>query len=88
MFKYYNGEQVKLYDVVSYPGFERDGVGHVVGILEPGSEEAKDWDLPEGSVLIAFGPDNVTIHDVGLSLSTTEDEEDLELISRGEPPKC
>lgn len=75
MYKYHTGEDVQVGDKIFYPGF---GNGYVSYVLLPQTEEAIAWGLPEGAVIGGFGGAEVSI-----SFSTTEDEEDLEFLSRG-----
>jgi len=75
MYRYHTGEEVQVGDNVFYSGF---GNGYVSYVLLPQSEEAIAWGLPDGAVIGGFGGT-----DVSISFASTEDEEDLEFISRG-----
>lgn len=74
MYRYHTGEDVLLGDNIFYPTL---GKGYVSYILLPKTEEAISWGFPDGAVIGGFGG-----NDVSISFANTEDEEDLELLSR------
>ena len=69
--QYWTGESVELGDRLFYPGF---GYGDIVETPEPGSCSACAWSIPEGGIVIRF--------DSGTILTTSEMDEDFELISK------
>jgi hypothetical protein len=75
--KYRDGTKVCDGDVVLVHNGRTDARGVVLKIVLPGTEDAADWSLPTGGVLIQGG---------GLGLFVTahlEQDEDIDFLSRG-----
>lgn len=79
MFQYHTGEAVRVGDTVVYG--DRRAIVEV--ILEPASDEARQWDAPDGGVLIKEeeGSDAV-LGRVMLTPPDGEHWEDLDLVRR------
>jgi hypothetical protein len=74
--KYRNGTDVRAGDVVVVHHGRSSEPGVVKKVILPGTEDAADWSLPVGGVLIEGG---------GLGLFTTdslEQDEDIDFVSR------
>ena len=72
---YYSGDEIQVGDIVLYPEV---GKGVVERIFMPHSREALRWNLPEGGVFFRFDRESALSF-----FGETNDEEDLELICRG-----
>jgi hypothetical protein len=78
--RYRDGTDVREGDVVLVHHGKTDDRGVVLRIVLPGTEDATDWSLPTGGVLIEGG---------GLGLFSTahlEEDEDIAFVSRGLRP--
>ena len=76
-FYYQTGQTVEKGDVIRYNGF---GIGKVAFILVPNSEEACEWGLDNGAIMLEFEHIRNAINMV--ALDDPADEEDLDFISR------
>jgi hypothetical protein len=79
--RYRDGTEVCEGDVVLVHHGQTDDRGVVIKVVLAGTEDATDWSLPTGGVLIESG---------GLGLFTTahlDQDEDIDFVSRGVSPR-
>lgn len=77
---YRDGTEVREGDEVLVRGSKSDERGTVLRIVLPGTQDAADWSLPSGGVLIEGG---------GMELFVTadlENDEDITFVSRATAP--
>lgn len=73
--RYLTGEEIAAGDRIRLGGGH---AGTVAAVFAPGTREGRDWGCPDGGFLYEDGK-------LGL-VATREADEDIEFVSRGDPP--